>query len=328
VVDAGFQETGDVVVKHINRYYGKPAHIAHVVVSHPDGDHAGGIRAVLESFHVGALWMLRPWLYASDLAEFFPDISVDDLRGALREAYPNIAALEEIAVSHGVPIAEPFQGATIGAFVALSPSKKRYFALLARSDRTPRSTTASKSLFEKLARLVEHSAATAAAFVKAAWGEEAFSSEATSAENEMSVVQYANLCARNILLTADAGCEALAEAADYSPFVGLTLPGIDRFQVPHHGSRRNLSTDLLDRWLGTRLASQLPAGQEKFTAIVSAAKKDEHHPRKAVVRALIHRGAAVVTTEQGTIRTMQNAPARDDWVAAVKLGYPEDQEGD
>ena len=69
----------------------------------------------------------------------------------------------------------------------------------------------------------------------------------------MSVIQYANLCSKKILLTADAGCRALAEAAVYAPTVGLSLPGIDRFQVPHHGSRRNLSTDILDLWLGDML---------------------------------------------------------------------------
>ena len=65
----------------------------------------------------------------------------------------------------------------------------------------------------------------------------------------MSVIQYANLCSEKILLTADAGRDALTEAADYAPWAGLILPGINRFQVPHHGSRRNLSTEILNRWL-------------------------------------------------------------------------------
>lgn len=75
----------------------------------------------------------------------------------------------------------------------------------------------------------------------------------------MSVVQYANLHGHRILLTGDAGRAGLAEAADYAPFAGLALPGIDRFQVPHHGSRRNVSTEILDRWLGAQLA-EVPKG--------------------------------------------------------------------
>ena len=105
----------------------------------------------------------------------------------------------------------------------------------------------------------------------------------------MSVVQYANLCGKRILLTGDAGRGALWEAASYAPSVGLALPGLDRFQVPHHGSRRNVSTAVLDHWLGERLESQPESGKELFTSMISASKEDKGHPRKAVVRALIHR---------------------------------------
>jgi hypothetical protein len=41
------------------------------------------------------------------------------------------------------------------------------------------------------------------ALVKAAWGVETFSPEETSAENEMSVVQYALLSGKRMLLTAN-----------------------------------------------------------------------------------------------------------------------------
>jgi beta-lactamase superfamily II metal-dependent hydrolase len=161
--------------------------------------------------------------------------------------------------------------------------------------------------------------------LKGVWGEEVFSTEETSAENEMSVIQYASLCGVRILLTADAGRAALAEAADYAPYVGLALPGIDRFQVPHHGSRRNVSSEILDRWLGERLPAKPAQGEENFTAIISSAKEDKDHPRKAVVRALIHRGARVLTTEGSCICTPHDAPNRG-WVAAVPVAYPEDQE--
>ena len=142
----------------------------------------------------------------------------------------------------------------------------------------------------------------------------------------MSVVQYANLCGKKILLTADAGRAALSEAADFAPYVGLTLPGIDRIQVPHHGSRHNVSTELLDRLLGPRLRAMPESGQEHFTAIISSAKEDKHHPRKAVIRAFIHRGGKVVTTEGSSMRTGHNAPKREGWGAATPESYPEEQE--
>ncbi|MET4121975.1 beta-lactamase superfamily II metal-dependent hydrolase [Bradyrhizobium sp. JR1.5] len=62
----------------------------------------------------------------------------------------------------------------------------------------------------------------------------------------MSVVQFAYLNGHKIVLTGDAGRSALTEAAEFAPQAGLYLPGVDRFQVPHHGERRNVSTELLE----------------------------------------------------------------------------------
>lgn len=169
---------------------------------------------------------------------------------------------------------------------------------MVESDKTPAATTASVHSWLRQSRnLVEKTAAQVVSFIRAAWGEETFSSEETSRENERSVVQYANVCQKKILLTADAGRGALAEAADDAPSVGLVLPGINRFQVPHHGARRNVSTEILDCWLGEKLSEKPEEGEETFTAMISASKEDEEHPRKAVIRGCIHRGARVVSTE-------------------------------
>ena len=328
IVDGGFQDTGESVIEHVKKYYDNASYIDRVVASHPDGDHLGGLRTVLEELDVGELWMLRPWLYADEIIDRFTRFSsVENLKKRLKEIYPNIAALEEIAEKKDIPIYEPFQGAAIGAFTVMAPTRARYLDLIVESEKTPESVEeAQEPAAAGLGTLLERAAAKVVAFVKAAWGVEVFSPEETSAENEMSVVQYANLCGKHILLTADAGRGALAEAADYAPYVGLALPGIDRFQVPHHGSRRNVSSEILDRWLGEKLASKPREGETKFSAIVSAAKADKDHPRKAVVRACIHRGAKVVSTEGSSLRTAYNAPSRDGWSAAELLPYSEEQE--
>lgn len=328
VVDGGFQETGDSVVNHIVKHYSAPSFIDAVVATHPDGDHAGGLRKVLEEFEVGALWMLRPWEYADELIDRFCSFSsVENLKKCLKEAFPNIATLEEIAVDRDIPIYEPFQGAQIGEFTVLAPTKARYLDLIVQSEKTPQAIvederTGREALLKMLGMFAER----ALKMARAAWGLETFSSEETSTENEMSIVQYAYLCGQRILLTADAGRSGLSEAADYAPLVGLSLPGIDRFQVPHHGSRRNVSTELLDRWLGPRLDAKPEAGSETFTAVISSAKEDEDHPRKAVVRAMIHRGAKVITTEGISICIGHNAPQRDGWGPVTPESYPEEQE--
>jgi hypothetical protein len=322
VTDGGFQDTGDVIIKHINKYYGSPSFIDAVIVTHPDQDHAGGLRKLFDEYEIGELWMLRPWLYVDELIEKFSRFtSTENLAKRLKEIYPNIAVLEELAEEHGVPILEPFQGSSIGEFKVLSPSKDMYLDLIVESEKTPEATKEEqKSLSETAGGLVS----SAINFLRAAWGDEIFPKDDTSPENNMSVIQYAKICNKKILLTGDAGRAALEQAADYAPVFGLSLPGIDRIQVPHHGSRHNVSTEVLDRWLGKKLVNKPESGN--FSAIVSASEEDKDHPRKSVIRAFIHRGGKVITTESGDKQTGHNAPERDGWVTAEPAPYPDDQE--
>jgi hypothetical protein len=134
VVDGGYQSTGEKVVDFIKRYYDSPTRIDHVVATHNDGDHAGGLQQVFEDFEVGSLWMLCPWHYASQLLPYFKRFtSVEGLAKALKEAYPNLAALEEIAIRKRIPIQEPFQGAQIGAFRLMAPTLQLFADLVISS---------------------------------------------------------------------------------------------------------------------------------------------------------------------------------------------------
>jgi hypothetical protein len=321
VVDGGYASTAADLSKHITTFYGT-AQINRVVVTHPDRDHAEGLAAILDAFTVDELWMLRPWSYAQELLPHFARYSsARNLAERLKEQYPYIAELENIAIRKRIPIHEPFQGARIGPFTVLAPSRIRYLQLIVASEKTPQQAADSAGILSELMKL----AAPIAAFIKAGWGAEKFSEEETSTENEMSVVQYALLNGEKIVLTGDAGREALTEAADYAPYAGLMLPGVNRFQAPHHGGRRNVSTELLDRWLGPRLPRMLPDGSELFTAMISFAKEDPDHPRKAVIRALRHRGALIGTTETGPLGIWNNAPSRG-WVPIRNVPYPDEQE--
>ncbi|WP_158803956.1 competence protein ComEC [Acidisoma sp. L85] len=328
VVDGGYQATGEKLVAHINQFYDRPAFIDHVVVTHPDQDHAEGLQAVIESFAIGTLWMLLPWNYVDELLPRFSYSNPENLKRRLREAYPYLAELEKIANRRGIKICEPLQGVRIGEFTVLSPTRARYLNLVASSAKTPEET-AHDNMLVRASQFVFDAARATTAFIRASWGLEVFPQDGTSNENEMSVVQFARLCNQTIVLTADTGRDGLTEAANYAPAVGLTLPGgVNRFQVPHHGGRHNVSTEILDRWFGERLLSPPASGLESFTAIVSAAEEDEQHPRKVVKRAFIHRGAKLISTDdgRGTTRTGHNAPARAGWSAAIPVAYPEDME--
>jgi beta-lactamase superfamily II metal-dependent hydrolase len=319
LVDGGYTSTAEELAQFIRTTYGA-AYIDNVIVTHPDKDHAEGLAPILERFDVGGLWMLCPWHYAGQLFSYFPQYqSIASLEKRLQDEYPYIRELEKIAIRRHIPILAPFQGAQIGAFTVLAPSPERYLQLVIQSEKTPKQGPIGilSGLMQAAAPLIR--------FIKAGWGSEKFAPEPTSVENEMSVVQYATLCGDRILLTGDAGRDGLAEAARYAVNNGFGVP-INKFQVPHHGGRHNLSSELLDFWVGPRLAQMIPKGQEKFEAAISAANEDTAHPRKAVVRALRHRGGFVLTTENVPVIMQRNSTRT--WNVAENVLYPDEQEED
>jgi len=320
VIDGGYEEDGQKVLDHLSNYYGSDE-IDHVVATHPDGDHTVGLRKVLETATVGALWMNRPWVHAVELLPYFSRYTnAENLAKALREVFPNLAKLEEIATERGIPIHDAFQGTMIGAFTVLAPSKNTFLQYVADDDKTPEAArdATGRTLLGGVMRVV----AEGIRMIQAAWGAEVFPADDTSPRNNMSVVQFANFAGEKVVLTADTGRAGLAEAAAYAPSSGLDLPAneLRLIQVPHHGSRHNVSTEALNLWLG-EVGDE--AQETRSTAIVSAGKDDQDHPRKVVVRAFMHRGARVVETKGKTICFSGGAaPARQGWVSTTPLTYP------
>lgn len=317
VVDGGFTETGDALVRHLRTHY-DTAHINYLVLTHPDNDHALGLLQVVKSCTVDHLIMNRPWIYAEELIGRTQFGTVASLEKRLRDEFPHSAALEELAIERGIPIHAGFTGTTYGEFKILAPTQGRYLELVLEASGV------------KLASVESHGMARVASGTllesPAAWGEEVFSPSGTGPRNEMSIVQVATLAGQKIMLTGDAGRESLREAVEQSALMGYQLPGIDVFQVPHHGSRRNLSTELLDNLLGPRLPA--PAAVPVFQSYISSARADPHHPRKAVLRAMHHRGGRVVCTEGKNIRAHKGASPRPGYVVVTPVPYPRTQETD
>jgi beta-lactamase superfamily II metal-dependent hydrolase len=300
VVDAGFKETGERLVTKIRTTYGNPSTIDHVVVSHGDADHVNGLAVVLQSFNVSNLWMLKPWDYAAELAQTFKGYSTaDSVEKMLRDCYAPLNELENIARERGIPIRTPFQGTNIGSFHVLSPVKGKYLEYLAASTKTPEERRAEEQRMMaqsgEFEAVSERDALPDGTLVAARWGEEIFPRQDTSPDNNMSVIQFAVLCDKRILLTGDAGRDAFGEAYNYLRRYGNYFGNWTLFQVPHHGSRHNVSTSMLDQWLGPKLPN--PATSIRQMAIVSSAELDKDHPRNSVIRAFHHRGVSFFCTE-------------------------------
>jgi len=327
VYDGGTKESGQELVDHIKKYYGT-SRVDYVVNSHPDGDHASGLSVVLEQLQVGQLWMHRPWRYSSVILDYFKDGRITDksLADRLKEEMSAAYALEEIAGKRHIPVYEPFRGLRIGDFFVLSPEENWYIHdLIPEFEKSPEQKKvegrAAQGLAGEVLKLLSEAAKGAASWIADQWDAEYLREDVeTSAENESSVVLFGEFTGRGILLTGDAGIQALTAAVDYTESNGVLLPSILRFiQVPHHGSRHNVSTPVLDRIVGPR--KPVDDGATTKTAFVSAGKESTTHPRKMVINAFCRRGASVYPTNGQIIWHHQDMPARPTFIPLTPLPF-------
>ena len=325
LIDGGYAGTVENIKAFLLKWYNTNV-IDHMVNTHGDHDHIAGLIKILQKgeIEVKRLWAIFPWHYSQEIINggyFLNRNSAAWLSNELKRLFPNLNELEDLAIKNNIPISTPFAGQRIGEFEVLSPDKTFYLDNIASSTRTAQENPSRLGGLELFKNIFAKAADLSTSLKD--WGYEKFSSESTSPENNNSVVQFATLGSKRILLTADAGVEALGMAL--SRLSNSGTPVADIFQVPHHGSRRNLSSELLDAIIGNKFETKKAAeSAEVLTAVISAGKNDSNHPRKAVVRALYHRGAKTFDTKGGGFH--KGTSTRDNWKSAVKLTYPSEIE--
>lgn len=324
VIDGGTGEVGEKVVEHVKQVYGTDL-VDLVVSTHPDNDHVAGLRTVVEKLSVRRLWMHRPWLRAGELKPLFERASLrstSGLKQAIREALSTATELEALADARGVPIDEPFSDvelpfADIGIRV-LGPTQGYYAQLLPQFRETPAPAGGLASARAIILESMRRGAAVLAK-VAEAWDIETLADppeDATSAENNSSVVLTILTDGRRLLFTGDAGVPALMQATEMAERSGISLPSCNFVQVPHHGSRRNVGPTLLDRMLG-------PKGQVQCRmAFVSCAPKSDKHPSARVTNAFQRRGAkgCVTATKGNKVCIGFDAPDRG-WGPATPVPF-------
>lgn len=327
VIDGGTQESGAMLVDRIKTSYHTEL-VDLVVSTHPDDDHVSGLRNVLEDLTVGRLWMHLPWRHAADFRALFKDLTLTDigLRRSIRKALDTATELEEIARRKSIPIDEPFSDALlpfgeIGIRV-LGPGSLYYASLLPQFRETPAALIPQPGLLQRAASAV----AEAVKWIAESWWIETLGEpeeNATSAENNSSVILTLFRENHRLLFTGDAGVPALTRAAAFAELQGFHLPSSRLVQVPHHGSRRNVGPAVLDRLLGPKY--QEPSNAK--TVYASAGKEAPKHPSRKVTNAFQRRGAKglVYATKGTNLWHHHEAPDRG-WATAVPLPFFEQVE--
>lgn len=288
ILDAGFQADGEALVEHVQHYYGT-SHIDLAILTHPDGDHIGSMGVVVRELKVGTLWLHD--LGARGGASLDAADAVDDLMG--------------VASDNCTTVAEPFAGTfgVGGALRILGPTEEYYEELVEEQLVVGKSAGGGRALLEATRRRGERFLATLPAEIPFDDG------EGTSPRNNSCIITMLETSGRRFLFTSDAGVPALHRAWDYLESSGLGTQSPYFAQIPHHGSRRNASSELLTRLYGE-------TGQSTSrSALVSVSKNaDAKHPSPRVVNAYMRRGFTVVQTAGSAIcESSVDAPSRPGW---------------
>lgn len=294
VVDAGYQDDGDALVRHIREHYGTSS-VDLAILTHPDEDHIGGMGRVVRELDVAELWL-------HDIGEH---------GGGSLPAAKAVKDLISVAQAKNTDVREAWAGANRigGAITVLGPSKSYYEELVIEQvSGTHKGATGLSTLLEAAKGLAGRAAALLGVEVP-------FEAKEVNARNNSSMIVLLRLDGETKLLTADAGVPALSTAWDHAERSGLAdTPNF--VQLAHHGSRRNCSSAWLDRLLG-------PVGQTEGTrtAFVSCVKDSEKQPSGKVVNAHKRRGCTVAPTAgQFICHPSPDAPQRAGWGPITPLG--------
>jgi beta-lactamase superfamily II metal-dependent hydrolase len=280
-------------------------YLHHVVCTHPHDDHAGGLVGLLcdTSLHVDRVWVHNPEAHVNMLLVEYALSQTHGLRRAqvIKESLETLAALRRVCVLRGIPTSEPFGGAQIGMLTAVGPSEAYYSELVAQFADSG-AICASEALVSSLPNtgLLE----TLLESMGTSDSEALDTSPATEPENNSSAVLAMRYDKGLYLFTGDAGAQALLHAAQR-----YNLEGCRWMQIPHHGSRRNITEPLVGYF-------------RPNVAFVSAAGNAKH-PRRSVVSAFRRAGARVYSTHYpngGHLRHHAGVvPARGGYITATPL---------
>lgn len=302
-VDGGTRESGAALVEHIKKYY-KTSNVNVAILTHPDGDHASGIRDILEQLTVANLLSFVPWEHSSEILPIVQAadsrVSATSIEKRLKDALPATVEAIDLARKGGTKVIEPFALSTpydltqTTQLFLLGPTRDKYISTwLPNYDCLPALPARQTGLVRGLIKMVERTMK----WVAETWDKELLTDpgdDETTSENNSSMVFAIKQGTNSFLFSGDAGVPALVDALAFGRALGLPIDGYRFFHVPHHGSRHNLGPSLLNYMFGN--PKPQPTEPGSVTAFISATKDDPKHPSRRLTNALNRRGVKPVAT--------------------------------
>lgn len=309
VVDGGYTNNGDDLYKLITgRYNTKNIYL--VLLTHPDADHVLGLKKLFEyeDIIIQNLMMHCPWENKSVTSATYNDGRITDnsIAKRLKATFSSAYELFCIAKKKGTNIIEPFTknynlrgGAT---FKILGPRPDWYVQKILESDKTPSCDAAEvKSAYFSTDDEFEN-------YMIGENVEWKYDDPHTSPINETSVVALLEFDNNKVLFTGDIGREGLQLAVEEANNQNISLTDLKIFISPHHGSRKNITPELMG------------AIKASFTILSTPPQGDPHHPSRRMVNKYLEMGHNLFSTNGSSVHWGNNYPERN-WKKKDQLTY-------
>lgn len=242
VIDAGRKEHASDVIKHIRTHYDGNTTIDLLISTHPHDDHIGGITGILDASDIKVKKALihDPRTFVNQIRaiqNYTKHQPFCEAMKSLTSLNTVIDKLNDCSIPHCQPFADQVYGLRDKATLTVVGPTEPFYADLAPNIK---SLTGYEDLILaiKSAVLKEETRSDVAIVDE---------HDDTSAFNNSSVILLLTYKDSRYLFTADAGPKAFCSAIEYAKDCGSDnlLSDIYWMQIPHHGSKGNITSDLI-----------------------------------------------------------------------------------
>ena len=308
LIDSGYAACSEKIKEHLRRYYGK-LHIDYVFITHPDRDHIAGFNALLddETVSIGHVFIHDPWEHCKEIFKRDSDgrRTRKSVERKIDDAFENLGDVLEKLDSRNIPHEECFAGdfELVDDYVidVLGPSEDYYKILVKDFVLESNPSQGGESVYEEWPTYARSD-------------DKCFLNEpTTSPKNRTSMILLLSRYTGDeqeplFLFTGDAGVDSLKSAYRCATDLLINLRGLQKFQLPHHGSVKNMSWDVLKKF-------------NAETYVVSASSQEDQHPSKPLINYIVGRlnKTVLCATDDYQLCIRFDGPPSRGWISARKM---------
>ena len=298
LIDGGYQENASRIKDHLKKHY-QTETIDIAIITHPDQDHISGFNKLLDdtSVVVKKTYIHDPWNHTHHMFTRTKDgrRTAKSLGNSFDQTLSILLNTLEKSDAKNIEPFAPLKLYGLNLHI-IGPTPKFYRDTLYKfSGMEGAESSGPSNIYEEEPSLYQSSM------------DHFLDDPKTSPKNDTSVITLLRDDNNEpvALFTGDAGVDAINRALDTADAEGLKYKGVYLFQIPHHGSIKNISEELINRI-------------DPKNTYVSAPPNKAEHPSPLLINFLIKRNTPIyhVQDTDGIVFYHGTPNRRPSWGAA------------